>query len=710
MTWWLDLVFARLGDVREDTRDLVRILDLREFSKDTYEFATDQTWKFFQSIHFALKLLPRVNALLLDGHTAIDPSALISLTSTHSHPLLLSLSGCATRLPTAFYSTASLQKLVYLDISGDHGSILPLAQSGLLPDLRILKLRGREVDDNTFGTLASSFKRRLWSWDLARNRISDAIIPTLVQLCFSPTNLHSDAYFRVEGNLQTTGYGSADYGEFVFIDESAWSAKNNHPERYFLDAPTYNAQPYTLHQQQQVFRSDMRAALRQDSADGAAETLSQDTLNYDIDDTFRVSRGVTHLSLSNNQLSAVGLERLLRTSRGHLERLECDYMPLLPSYIVQELYWPLSAKLYGILGMSHAFRPVFSSNLQSLRIHHSLVTNVPTLEVDGFSALSRLYLAENAIRSRVDDAFPVTYVPDMNPRIMSLTLTCVPRRSSGSVIERLIEFLKLLSHQERDIQDSSTITSSWRWPGMLQGLRHLRLEFEPDPMEEGFSATEDLDAEELMNAGERGYSFFEDENPEKKTAETKSRRPKNQDTSATSSSDSETLLSSKLAAVTISMSRDNQDFVDYAGEWNGRFSIPVWVGRPPSSSPPNPIVEEYRQLVLEQRLYHGVGPVTPSQIAAGVPGKCFIFHTAWCAAIMPRHLVAPAVADLAGMRDVLDALKQYRVAGRVKYLASRKNLAHPDIILGDPHLFWTGQLEVTTRDAMAQAQPSRYWR
>lgn len=722
LTWWFDFVFVRLGDVRQDTRDLVRILDLRSFAKDTYDFATDQNSRFLQSLHLALKLCPNINALLLDGHTEIDPNSLIELTKTHSYPLLLSISNCTTRLPNTFYSLPSLQRLLYLDISGNPGSVVPLTQRGLLPDLRILKARGREVDDATFKSLASSHKLKLWSLDLAHNRLTDDIISTLVDLCFPRLSLRSEAHFRVEGELTTPKFGSSEYGPFVTIDESASSASFNHPERYFLDPPTYNAEPYSDNVHHQIFRSDMRGPMRDDSADGATETLSHNSANYDIEEAFRTSRGITHLNLSHNRISGAGLERLLRISNGQLEHLACDYMPLLPSTIPLHQYWPQSTNLFGIIGAAHVFRPVFSSNLRSLRIHHSFVTNIPSLEAEGFSTLASLFLAENPIRQRVDEAYPHAFVPDMNPRIASLTLTCVPRRSSGPVIERLLKFLQLLSKQERAIQDrrkSTIASSSWRWPGMLKGLRHLRLEFEPDPMEEGFSTAEDLDAESLMNSGDRGFSFFDYENPQRPLSESKPRFATIPSRSASLSSNTH-LSSDSITPTPTTTSRDTDDeYVNYDGTWNGQnFTIPVWVGSK-SASTRSAIVEEYRKLVLQQRLHDGVGPATSCQIAAGVPDKTFIFHTAWCVAIMPRTLLSPALADLAGMRDVLVALKTYRSAGRVKYLelqrqsqSQAKSSAQSivPVALGDPHLFWTGRLEVSTQAAIPHARSSQYWR
>lgn len=700
LSWWFDFTFVKLGNVRLSTRSLVRILDLRDFAKECYQFATDQNARFLRSLHMALKLLPQANALLLDHHTEIDPNSLVSLTKSHSSPLLLSISHCSTQLPGAFFTSASLQKLVYLDISNLPGSVAPLIQPLLLSDLRILKLAGRELDDATFIDLAELYRLRLWSLDLSHNRLTDCILQTLVERCFPPSSLRSPVHFQVEGKLSPPHYGTIPHGPFEFIEESQVSGSFNSPERYYLDAPTYNAQPYFLHGQRQIFRSDGRGTLRSDSADVATRILSQQSTHYDVEDTYRNSRGITHLDISYNQISAGGVERLLRTSNGQVEHFACDSMPLVPPRSPILEFWPNYTSLHGIVGLAHVFRPVYSSNLRSLRIHHSLVTNIPTLTADGISSLARLYLAETSICFRIDKAYPQRFVPDMNPRLYSLTLTRVPRRSSGPLIERLLDFLKLLSIQERSISDAShsSQASSWRWPGMLKGLRHLRLEFEPDTLDKDATAAEDVDAEQLLNSGERGFSFFEDESylstrPSPGATSRGARRLGTDGTDATDASAGKDREQEKTA-------RDNSEFITHHGEWNGSgFQLQVWAG--PAHPHSNPIINEYRRVVLHHRsLCDGVGPVSPAQVLAGVPERSYIFHTAWRAAIMPPgELARPAPQDLAGMRDVLDALKKYRTTGRVRYhdLQSKRRDATLRVPLGAPHWFWTGSLEVSTK-------------
>lgn len=704
LDWWIDFVFNKLDSIRPQTRALIRVLDARGFAKDAYDFASyDGERTLHESFKRALWLLPNVNSILLDEHADLNPGALISasdkttLTSTTaSQPSLLSITGCPYQLPNTLFSSRTLEHLVYLDISFVPGSILPLIQPALLPELRILKIRGREIDDYTFAGLVGVYRRRLWSLDIADNKISDAVLDTFRNKCFPVTQLRSEAQFRVEGKVVLGEHGTVEHGSFMFLEESESSGQYNHPERYFVDAPMYMAQPDQGPQEYESFRASGMSSPHKDTADAASTILSEGVR----DENFRSSRGITHLQLSNNMISAVGLEKLIRISNGQLEELTCDSLPFLPLPTGYSTVWPKGSSLQGIVGAGHVFRPVFSSNLRVLRIHHSFVTNILTLNLEGLSTLSRLYISENHILPRVEQLYHQSFIPDMNPRISSLTLTHVPRRSSGPLIRKLVTFLRLLSIQERSIQSVGEDMSSWRSPGMLKGLRHLRLEIEPDPLQDGFSALDDLDAEELLNTGDRGFSFFEDERVERVQPAAKKSTPSDKENSSVAG-DADHDASQSV--------RDDQEFVTFTGQWNGSsFSIPVWIGKSPASCS---TMKQYRKLVVQNKCRDGVGPVNPAQVKAGVPEKAYIFHTAWRLAIMPDTLTPPSTASLSEMKDVLDDLRAYRLSGRARYEDMKKRShASETVALGEPHFFWTGRLEVSREDPAARTRPSQYWR
>ncbi|OAA52855.1 hypothetical protein ISF_09238 [Cordyceps fumosorosea ARSEF 2679] len=244
----------------------------------------------------------------------------------------------------------------------------------------------------------------------------------------------------------------------------------------------------------------------------------------------------------------------------------------------------------------------------------------------------------------------------------------------------------------------SSQTSSRRRPGMLKGLRQLRLEFEPDTLGEDIAAAEDVDAEQLMISGERGFSFFEDESyhstrPSLNANSRSGRCPGSDGGSATDASGVRTLGLEKSV-------RDNEEFITHQDEWNGcGLELRVWAG--PVQPHKNPIINEYRQLVLNYgSLRDGVGPASPCQVHAGVPERSLIFHTAWRTAIMPPgELVPPALEDVAGMGDVLAALKRHRATARFQYdnLKRERRDVALSAPLGAPHFFWTGNLEVSTK-------------
>ncbi|KAI5458149.1 leucine rich repeat domain protein [Mariannaea sp. PMI_226] len=692
LTWWLNFIFAQLSQTRQCTRVLTGVLDAREFGRDSHHFALgQQEGTLNQSFKQAISLFPNLTCILLDGHSQLDPNTIFG-TGTGSGAinqrlLLLSIANlnCPAPLPNSFFSYPGMRNLVYLDVSGIPGSIRNLVSSQL-HDLRILKVRNREVDDAAFCELVLHFGSRLWSLDVGNNKISDTVVQMITSYCFSGINLQSEAYFRVEGMLEPAqgGIGAKDYGLFTFVEESQWSGSFSHPERYLIDSPMYIANAESGLQEYQAFRSDGQARPKPDSADAVLRAFSGEDLRLSLE-SYHGSWGLTHLNLSDNQMSSFGIERLLRESKGRLEKLTCDYMPLVTPPKTQSQLWPKSAKLFGILNAAYFVRPVFSSNLRTLRLHHSFVTQIPTLEMDGLSALSRLYIAETSILPRSKQAYPQSFVPDMNPRLTSLTLTHIPRRSSGPLISGLVQFLKLLSTQERAITEAKSASSLRREPGILDGLRHLRLEFDLDPRDEGFSPTEGLDAEELMNAGEQGFSFFDDASPKHRRASSSNPFGSRQERSPGGA-----LISSRNDE----SDRAAGDFLTHHGEWNGETcTVSVWIG--PESPSHNTILNDYRRLVLNHHVRDQVGPATASQVIAGAPSKSFIFQTAWCLAVMPSAFDTPAWTDLMNMRDVLEELKRFRLAARARYADLKTHTPHGQTArLGEPHFFWTGKLEV----------------
>lgn len=230
---------------------------------------------------------------------------------------------------------------------------------------------------------------------------------------------------------------------------------------------------------------------------------------------------------------------------------------------------------------------------------------------------------------------------------------------------------------------------------MLAGLKHLRLEFEPDPLEDGFSMTQDLDAEELMKTGEGGFSFFDNDKIHGSVPAQKQ------------TGDGQALPDDASRVLDDRPDQKDPEYVSvntFKNQEAGRER--VWVGRRDSD---NPAIRAYHRLVMDGNVRDHAGPATPAQVLAGAPYLSVVFHMAWCMAIMPETLETPTQATLSGMKDVLAELKQVRLAGRAKYM-KLKQASGGQVPPGEPHGFWLGKLEVSTQVPMSQGRSSQYWR
>lgn len=756
---------ATAARVRADTRALVRSVDLRRLVPGTSGFSL---YSCSITLPEALRLLPstfpRLVCILLDGHADVEPDALVSSLTSEAlrasnaePPLLLSIPRCQVKLPTSFFASPYLKNLTYLDVSDLPGSLKnstgQLAPSPAnVPNLRILKVQGREMDDTTVILLFKTFKEQLWSVDLSRNKLTDGMFEGMHHFSFPAESVRTGD-FSVEGSLtDPQGDGSASFGKFCFIKESEWSATFSHPHRYLADAPFY-----TKHAQDGLHgfstsRLDGRVSIRPDSADRVKEALSGELGHrspllegiHELD-ICQGHHGITHLYLNGNNISAAGLVKMIRSSPGQLQHLECDSVSC-KIHDAAWRSWPFGkSRLSGILGSAHVFRPVISSNLQALRIHHSLVTQLLSLEIENMSTMANWWLAETCLLPRAELGYPESFLPDMNPRLQSLVLTQIPRYSTGPLIEKLINLLKLASIQERAIQEVKV--ADRRSPTLLLGLRHLRLEFQHDPREafrDGSDDEDGLDPAATMDTFKE-FSFFGDSgwtstpsNPHKppSAALVTINAPLSVPEPSTDTNDttqSARLLHAPSTETTGTSTHSEHRTCTWT--WNAtKITVPVWIG--PGHTP---AVREYmRLLASDPRLHADPVPASPSHVAAGVPEGEYIFSAAWEAILIPPSPPTPAPApalgigtnptgitgttnstprptraDLRSMRDVVAAIKAYRAQTRAAYAAARRAAAgkgEREVLLGEPHFHWTGRLEVSMADAMAEYHQSKYWR
>ncbi|KAL1895285.1 hypothetical protein Sste5346_005432 [Sporothrix stenoceras] len=501
---------------------------------------------FSETLRLIGTSFPAVRCIVLSGNTGYDPSDLGHLLNPEDFPedgsrpmpLILDVGRCGMPLPNNFFHPSYWRQLVYLDMSNVPGSLKGIIKTGTfnqgaLPHLRVLKLRGRELDDASLVPIAEHAKQRIWSLDLSYNKLTDRCLRNLFHHCFGVDDLTAQAsHYEVEGKLAIVEDVPGETipplwrGWFSYIVESVASGTFSHPDRYLADAPVYDADNHNCPSLPRLAGNE---PLRSDRAEDVKLALAGGPGQNPLDwhhvrdaDICKLPPSLTHLYLSGNRDFTVdGVESIFRCSKGHIQHFDCA-SPAIPTY------GQVPFTLSGILGRSHLFRPVMASNLRSLRVHHSLVTHIPTLSDPSKSPREALAYAETVLCERAEIAYPTVgqgqeegLGPDWNPRLKSLTLTCLPRVSTGLLIDRLIRFLVSAAEQEAAVREQqaaiSAVTSRRRGPTMLSGLRHLRLEFEPYPPQDedlGDGAFDSLDAKALLNAGtDEGFSFFRETNP-----------------------------------------------------------------------------------------------------------------------------------------------------------------------------------------------------
>ncbi|KAM0249179.1 hypothetical protein ACHAQJ_009159 [Trichoderma viride] len=699
ISWWVAFVAHKLDKFTAQTRALVRVLDARGpvggHSFNMYLGLTDE------AVERALDLLPNVDCLFLDDHPGLSMRFLRRIPPRASGSLrMLSVPNCRNGIPAALISGGCLQGLVYLDISRMPKIPFQTLETKYLPELRILKLRQQGIRDPSFPALAGLLRRRLWSLDLSDNKLTDAALENeLLGSMFYTNELRSEAHAQAEGSLVSLPIATARHGLFRMLRESAQSALFLPGERYLGDAPPYA----TINVDNNMTRrSDGSVPMRTDTLDDVLRLLSRDDGMIATSHS-PGSEGLTHLHLSGNQFSAVAVEKMLRTSAGRLEHFDCDSMRLFPpsnpttSHILNP---SIVVKLDGFSGMWHIFRPVWSSNLRSLRIHHSLVTNIPTLEVPGHFPIEHMYLAEMQLLPKLDRAYPLAFVPDMNPRLESLTLTCVPRHSFGPLVQKLALFLRRLGMQECILATTKEAEASL--PGkslrLVRGLRQLTLEMGPDLL-----PPLDVDVQELLTSGEAPFSFFDrpEEHHSAPPQESPPLRPPQERPplrlwsypmmSPTNPGSIAVHPSAAYnPALLESPNRDysKEQWVIHWPEEYTNSTMVVWAGNPAS---PNAIIKVYNHLVIKCSQREGAGPVNLTQKNAGAPEECIIFHTTWLFASLPqqiRSLPLTTLRDTVVSKDVAATLHRLRVSTFEDF--EREQKLEPN----NTYWYWGGTLKI----------------
>lgn len=496
VSWWTSFATTHPAKWASNrARSLARILDIRFLGFCIRSCYTGDFELLQNSFDIALEELPDLRCALIDGRDdGLKLKLNIGINPTQGGETLRLLSWAnlefnMRRLPYWFFSD-----LIYLDITSSlaDGSqcTIGTVKVEMLPRLRLLKVKDRKLEDNVAKHILAQFLYgQLWSLDVSRNKLTDQVIDDLVA-----------SFNSIDLREQSIGV----HGPPLYDQQSEPRTP------YLAHPPSYDAEEFLedFHGRRKACRSTGVVPIKRNDLEAMVQQLASDDARQ-LADILQAPRGLTHLDLSGNQFTAFGIKKLLMDNRGHLESLSCDYMTLVARPRSHASLWPRGAELYGVLDVADVLRPAFSVNLQELRIHHSLVTQTPTLEIYDWSPIEQLYFAETEILHRCEHAFPeASFVPDTNPRLTSLTLTGIPWVSAGPLTDKLLSFIKKLGVQERDIQDLHGPPSRRR-ASVLRGLRHLTLEFDPSPRISLEKDRNSFTSYELLRSTERSFRFFD---------------------------------------------------------------------------------------------------------------------------------------------------------------------------------------------------------
>lgn len=630
------------------------------------------------------------------------------------HLHLLSLARCRIFLPPKFIVDRLPDCLTYLDVSYTGGWwINLLADSdtflwGRMRGLRVLKAAGKTLDLPTAIHILSQLGHQLWSIDFSDNDLGDSLITVLYDFavdCVPLRRFYSSRFFEIEGKLSTT----ATPGVYALL-ESEFSAKFNHPDRYLTDSPLYTPNDgmdgsvtTARDDSSRYARLTGQEPIRGDSADDVIKVLSAASdpaasmAPVRSSSILLTQKRVTHLHLNALPLTTDAVECLLGNNTRFIEHFECDQ-------VTQLLPIPKPNKLYAVTGIIHIFRPVYLPNLRVLKIHHSLVTNVPTLRNVPGQDLENVWRSETVFSKKNDLAFPQLFVPDMNPRLVSLTLSHIPQHSTGIVTARLVDFIKLAAAQECNIERLRASTPR-RGPTLLPGLRRILLEFEPDASGELQSMDNAEDLHEAIEAftsvSESAWSTSSHVPP---PPPTKRMRP----AGVASSSNNTPIVpifeqptpkpcEQRLTGGPFTQIVDGE-YYDIRDPSNPELTTArVWIGSGILDASNPPAVNAYMRNLscdVDRITWRMHRRTSASHIAAGAPPNVHIFYQAWHLIMLPpQHDLSlkPSVEELKAMENVIEGIKTFRRGAEKSYKAALLKGNETDV--GD-HGHWKGKLEV----------------
>lgn len=284
-----------------------------------------------------LECLPRLQCLMVSRLPFFDHNAMAALKSqdnstSYNVRLLLADNEPNTTSSGLAETLLRFPLLTYLDLSRtrsarDRGVLASISQ---LPHLQVLKLRGIGLKDADAEFLANAIEKRVRFLDLRDNMLTDMAIRSLLQASFLGPS-------QTEQAPRRTGTSPDPVSQSVLRG----------PGSELLKSPQLDDQYVKL--------------------------LSQQTINHAwIEDL--PSAGVTHLYISNNDITVEGVAGLLASSRLHALDVgtvhTADFIHKQTQSPKQGKY-PGSEKLVPILGN------IAGEKLSYLRTHHAVITVEP---------------------------------------------------------------------------------------------------------------------------------------------------------------------------------------------------------------------------------------------------------------------------------------------------------------------------------------------
>ncbi|KAF3926126.1 hypothetical protein ABW21_db0200024 [Orbilia brochopaga] len=358
-----------------------------------------------------LQLLPGLRRLLAPGLPFLDHRSLLAAASSPAHYSLyrLDISGLTNTTAKSLVSLLErVPALAVLDLSrtagAGHADVL-CAICGSLPSLKSLKLRSLKLTDEAVGTLARAVQVRLGRLDATGNLLTDAVVGHLLDWCFMPPD------FAVAVNVSEMqpllpAHELEDESDAEFGDEEAWMTARREPIYPDITAP--------------------------------------------------IDRGLTHLHIADNRVTAKGVSQLLCSTR--LRTLDCS-----------SIYTPAtSTRRDSINTLVTALTQYGFRKLRNLRIDRTAVL----LDAHGITALELLD-------------------PQRLPGLRTLALTNIPAATTDA---RFVASL-------RRLLDELPAGS----------LKTLVLEVTSADDADGTMFAADTDTRTFFDAANDDFSFFEDE-------------------------------------------------------------------------------------------------------------------------------------------------------------------------------------------------------